>query len=161
MLTDSTRLAPKDRAIADLAIKTMNECRRDYAPVYAMFPPNVYSMIQGAERKQDDLVAQLYNAKITFGDFNVGMNEIAGTLALAFSGIPSKPIPSATSQPVVQKIAEPKTPPPAATPVAVFHDKRLALVIGNGDYIDLPKLRNPINDARSIADTLQKPRLQD
>jgi hypothetical protein len=37
-----------------------------------------------------------------------------------------------------------------------FHDIRLALVIGNSNYANLPKLSNPVNDARSIAEVLQK-----
>jgi uncharacterized caspase-like protein len=37
-----------------------------------------------------------------------------------------------------------------------FHEVRLALVIGNSNYSNLRKLSNPANDARSIADVLQK-----
>src|SRR6202451_4382855 len=35
-------------------------------------------------------------------------------------------------------------------------EKRLALVIGNGDYKVAPHLDNPPNDARAIAETLRK-----
>lgn len=34
--------------------------------------------------------------------------------------------------------------------------KRIALVIGNGAYINAPPLKNPTNDARDMADTLSK-----
>jgi Caspase domain len=34
--------------------------------------------------------------------------------------------------------------------------KRIALVIGNGDYSDMPKLNNPVNDVQDIASVLQK-----
>jgi uncharacterized protein len=33
-------------------------------------------------------------------------------------------------------------------------DDRIALVIGNGDYLHVPKLQNSVNDARKISDTL-------
>ncbi|TAG15740.1 MAG: caspase family protein, partial [Rhodobacterales bacterium] len=36
----------------------------------------------------------------------------------------------------------------------VLADDRIALVIGNGDYIHVPKLQNSVNDARKISDTL-------
>src|ERR1700689_2035030 len=35
-------------------------------------------------------------------------------------------------------------------------EKRVALVIGNGDYKSAPHLDNPANDARAIAETLKK-----
>jgi hypothetical protein len=35
-------------------------------------------------------------------------------------------------------------------------EKRVALVIGNGDYKIAPHLDNPANDARAIAETLRK-----
>jgi formylglycine-generating enzyme required for sulfatase activity len=35
-------------------------------------------------------------------------------------------------------------------------DKRVALVIGNGAYQNLPRLKNPPNDARDLADALKK-----
>jgi tetratricopeptide (TPR) repeat protein len=41
----------------------------------------------------------------------------------------------------------------AATPAAA--ERRVALLIGNGDYAGLPSLRNPANDASDLADALQ------
>jgi uncharacterized caspase-like protein len=35
-------------------------------------------------------------------------------------------------------------------------DKRVALVIGNGDYVHADKLANPVTDARRLRDTLAK-----
>ena len=46
--------------------------------------------------------------------------------------------------------------PPSAPTIERFHDVRIALVIGNSDYANLPKLSNPANDARSIAEVLEK-----
>ncbi|HRP95464.1 MAG TPA: caspase family protein [Rhodocyclaceae bacterium] len=44
----------------------------------------------------------------------------------------------------------------AAPPDTLDHDgRRLALVIGNADY-DFAPLRNPVNDARAMADTLER-----
>src|SRR5262245_20630679 len=41
--------------------------------------------------------------------------------------------------------------PPLAQNIA-----RFALVVGNSGYLNLPKLRNPANDARSISDSLHQ-----
>ncbi|MFZ0836491.1 MAG: caspase family protein [Xanthobacteraceae bacterium] len=35
-------------------------------------------------------------------------------------------------------------------------DKRVALVIGNGAYVNVPHLPNPPNDAKDVADALQR-----
>ena len=37
---------------------------------------------------------------------------------------------------------------------SIGNQKRIALVIGNADYLNAGRLRNPINDARGMADTL-------
>src|SRR5262249_16702410 len=34
-------------------------------------------------------------------------------------------------------------------------DRRVALVVGNSEYLNVPRLANPANDARLVADTLQ------
>jgi Caspase domain len=34
-------------------------------------------------------------------------------------------------------------------------DKRVALIVGNSDYLNVPRLANPSNDARLVADTLR------
>jgi hypothetical protein len=47
MLTSKERLHPKDKPRADLAIKTIEQCRQAYAPVYAMLPAGVRDMISG------------------------------------------------------------------------------------------------------------------
>ena len=44
-------------------------------------------------------------------------------------------------------------PAPKAT---VSHEVRVALVIGDSNYMNLPRLVNPENDARAIADLLKK-----
>jgi hypothetical protein len=72
MLTNSARLRPSDKPIADLAIKTLEKCRAGYAPAFAMLPPEVNAMEQGLQLKQDALIAELYRGKISFGDYNVG-----------------------------------------------------------------------------------------
>ena len=40
--------------------------------------------------------------------------------------------------------------------VAEGASKRIALVIGNASYSTMPSLKNPVNDARLITDTLRK-----
>ena len=57
MLKNSERLNPKDRPLADLAIKTLEQCRAAYAPVYAMLPPQINRVVHGLERRQDALIA--------------------------------------------------------------------------------------------------------
>ena len=49
-----------------------------------------------------------------------------------------------------------KTEPEKITSVAPSRETRLALVIGNSGYANLPKLSNPANDARAVADVLGK-----
>ncbi|MBI3702101.1 MAG: SUMF1/EgtB/PvdO family nonheme iron enzyme [Afipia sp.] len=41
------------------------------------------------------------------------------------------------------------------THVSAFAEKRIALVVGNSDYVNVPKLENPKNDAKLMADTLR------
>jgi uncharacterized caspase-like protein len=156
MLTNTEKLQAKEKPVADLAIKTLEKCRGAYAPVYAMLPPQVSNMIRGVERQQDDLVARLYNGEITFGDFDVGMNELNGKLSEALSGVSdqSKTVSVASESP--KAVAPPQLQAAVTAPAAAFHDERIALVIGNSNYINLPKLTNPANDAHSIADVLQK-----
>ena len=72
-----------------------------------MLPPQVNAMIHGVEREQDAKVAELYNGKITFGDFNVAMNNLNGALSAALSGISTPPKSSTTTQ-----VAEKAAPPP-------------------------------------------------
>jgi hypothetical protein len=47
MLTNKEKLRAKDKPIADLAIKTVEKCRSEYAPVFAMLPPQVNATMQG------------------------------------------------------------------------------------------------------------------
>jgi hypothetical protein len=49
MLTNSERLRPEDKHLADLAIKTNERCRAAYAPAYALLPVQLRAMIAGAE----------------------------------------------------------------------------------------------------------------
>jgi hypothetical protein len=43
----------------------------------------------------------------------------------------------------------------AAHPICAFAEKRVALVIGNSAYQNVPKLPNPVNDARAVAALLK------
>jgi uncharacterized caspase-like protein len=155
MLTNTEKLLPKDRPLADMAINTLGKCRAAYAPIYTMLPPQVNNLIQSVQRRQDDVIARLYNGSITFGRFNVAMNELTGKLWEALSGIPSQTKTAAAPEPTKMP-AQSHSRPLENAPVAVFHDRRLALVIGNSDYTNLPRLTNPANDAVSISDVLKK-----
>jgi tetratricopeptide (TPR) repeat protein len=46
--------------------------------------------------------------------------------------------------------------PPPVSPLPATGGRRVALVIGNGDYRFAPQLSNPVNDASDIAKTLRK-----
>ena len=47
MLTNREKLRPKDKPLADLAIKALEGCRTAYAPVFAMLPAQVNALIEG------------------------------------------------------------------------------------------------------------------
>lgn len=48
----------------------------------------------------------------------------------------------------------------ALSAAPAFAGKRVALVIGNNDYRNVPKLQKAVNDARSMGDALKSSRLQ-
>jgi Caspase domain len=166
MLQNSERLRPKDRPLADLAIKTLERCRAGYAPAFAMLPPQVNVMVQGLQRRQDALIAELYSGKITFGEYNINADRMIGEFSTALSGIPQKPQTASSPDAPEKKstaISEPVALPPArptarnAIPKTnASHEIRFALVIGDSKYSNLPKLTNPANDARAVADLLRK-----
>jgi Caspase domain len=64
--------------------------------------------------------------------------------------VPVKPAAS-----IEAPLPVPPTQSEQKIPVAI-QPTRIALVIGNSNYVNLPKLSNPANDARSIHDTLQQ-----
>ncbi|WP_348637484.1 caspase family protein [Bradyrhizobium sp. ISRA430] len=43
------------------------------------------------------------------------------------------------------------------SPSTAVADRRVALVVGNSSYRYIPRLDNPANDARLMADTLRTP----
>jgi len=143
MLTSSAGLDEKDKPLAREAITVVIQCRTEYAPAYAMLPGSAQTLVEGLYREEDALIAQLYAGKITFGDFNVGENRLAGEILRAFA-----------------RSADPTTASPqqndATAPAVLPRDVRMALVIGNGSYANLPKLANPTNDAGAMADVLGK-----
>ncbi len=64
--------------------------------------------------------------------------------------------PPAVTRPAVTPpaVTPPAVTPPVATAPAASGD-RIALVIGNGAYVNAPKLPNPPNDAREVASALR------
>ena len=44
----------------------------------------------------------------------------------------------------------------AASAAPAYAEKRVALVIGNNDYRNVPKLQKAVNDARTMGDTLKQ-----
>ena len=107
MLTNKEKLRAKDKPLADLAIKTVEKCRSAYAPVFAMLPPQVNVVMQGVLQRQDALIAELYNGKITFGDYNVAMSRLKGELVETLSGIATPPESAAATQATEKAAASP------------------------------------------------------
>ena len=78
MFTNNERLLRKDRAVVDLLVGANQQCRKAYAPIHAMLPPQVIAAIHDLERKEDALISELYVGRITFGEFNMkidGLNK--------------------------------------------------------------------------------------
>lgn len=69
---------------------------------------------------------------------------------LAATSVRQQQAAVAPAQPSIQ------TPPPAPQVASVTLGKRLALVIGNGNYHNIGKLDNPANDARLVAAALKE-----
>ena len=145
MLTNSERVRPKDRQLAELAIKTNEKCRQAYSTPFAFLPPQVSNVIDGVYRTQDALIAELYIGKITFGSFNTKMDRLFGDLSCTLSGIPYHQ--AATQTPPNLGNAAP--PSGAADQIGQSSRQRqqpvaakitkIALVIGNGRYTNLPR----------------------
>jgi uncharacterized caspase-like protein len=158
MLMDRTRLLPKDKPLADLAIKTVGKCRELSADAVVMLPQQTQRIIENGYREQDLLLARLYLGKITIGEYNVGISRIVTEQTKAFFGDVHPESGSAskqTSAEVVGTKSSPVQQQPQTATIQQPQQTRLALVIGNSNYKDLPKPRNPANDARAIVDTLR------
>ena len=159
MLTSRLRLAPKDRPLADLAITAIQKCRALYVGTYTTLPGQTRSRLQGFDREQDSVIAQLYVGKITFGEYNVAISRIAAEISKALFG--DVPTAAANAEPYRSTAAEQKTkqstipPDPGVAQPNSNRQTRVALVVGNGKYVDLPKLNNPTNDAHAIVDALR------
>ena len=154
MLKSIERLSRKDRPLADLAIKSLEKCRKAYEPVYGMLPPQVRAMLEGIQRRQDLKIAELYNRKITFGDFNVALNGMNAEVSAALSGLSNsaKLDEAASSSASSSRLVQPST---SSNDKPTSPEIRTALVIGNSNYANLPKLSNPSSDATAIADSLK------
>jgi hypothetical protein len=171
MLTNQERIGPKDKPVADKALKTYQECQALYASAYAPLPEQTQSLLKASDREEDAVVAQLYLGKITFGEFNVRTSRITANLAKAVFGPAAQPAAktaqSRPSQPTTTATTAQSRPQLTATEKAKAGDvahahtaesqlRRKALVVGNGAYQNLPKLANPAADARSIAEVLKR-----
>ena len=161
MLTNTEKVGSKDKALAKLAVKTIEKCRVAWEPALAMVSPQMNLLIQNLYQKQDAFIAELSTGKITFGEYNVAVDKIIGEAAEIISGVTpstssSNATPTSRTPPSATAPPSPAAASHVAPPVAQFHRLRLALVVGNSNYANLPKLSNPTNDARAVADVLQK-----
>jgi Caspase domain len=158
MLIDAERIRPEDKPLVDLALKTAEKCDSAHATAWLMLPPPVHAKLLDVKRQSDALNIQLAKGKISFGEYNQKSIQFRKQVALAFASL-SEGQGDRTAQTAL-KIPELKPPKPTvqnATPqTSTSHEVRIALVIGESRYENLPKLLNPEKDARSIAETLQK-----
>ena len=158
MLTDKTRFLPKDKPLAELLIKTIEKCRALQADAFALLPQQTQQTLLGFYREQDSLDARLYVGKITIGEYNVAMNRMVAEGKKAFFGEVRPDTDSSTKQASAEvggTKPSPVQPQAQTATIQQSHQTRLALVIGNSNYTDLPKLKNPANDAHAIVDALR------
>jgi uncharacterized caspase-like protein len=156
MLTAPTRILPKDKPLVALMIKMNEKCRAPQKDAIALLPIQTQQRMEGFYRDVDSLNARLYLGKITIGEYNVGINRIAIEGGKAFFGDVQ---PDSASKQASAEVGatKPSLVQPGAQTATIqqSHQTRLALVIGNSNYTDLPKLKNPANDARAIVDALR------
>jgi hypothetical protein len=159
MLANSERLNEADKPLVQLVIKALERCRVAYAPVVAKLPPQIKTMVQGAQREQHATTAGLYAGKITVGEYSAAMSKLNAKFVKSFNRIRTSPQPAALP-PHESDSAQSAVPPRDHSPPAVASQppidrktsqSKLALVIGNSTYSNLSKLTNPVNDAQAIA----------
>ena len=153
-LTDPTRFLPKDRSLADVFVKTTEKCRALQKDAIALLPNQPQQRMEGFYREVDSLNARLYLGKITIGEYNAGVNRIVAEGRKAFFGDVQ---PDSASKQASAEVGgtKPSLVQPQAATIQQSRQTRLALVIGNSKYQDLPKLKNPANDAGAIVDVLR------
>jgi hypothetical protein len=161
MLINAERVRLEDKPLADLALKTAEKCNEAFATAWLMLPPPVHAKLLRLQRQGDALNTQLSMGKITFGEYNQKNILLRKQVALAFASLSEgrgvQTARSAVTIPELKPLPPPKpTAQNAAPQISTPHEVRIALVIGESRYVNLPKLLNPEKDARSIAETLQK-----
>jgi hypothetical protein len=161
MLINPQRVGPEDKPLADLALKTAEKCNEAHATAWLMLPPVVHAKLLRVKRQADALNTQLSKGKITFGEYNQKNIQLKKQLASAYASL-SEGRGVKTAQSAVTVLESKPLPPPkppvqnAASQTSTPREVRIALVIGESRYVNLPRLTNPEMDARSIAETLQK-----
>jgi hypothetical protein len=160
MLTNPQRVRPEDKPLADLVLKTAEKCSEAHAASWLMLPPAVHAKLLSVKRQADALNIQLSKGKITFGESNQKIiqlkQQVESALATLSEGRGVKPVQSAGT--VLESKPSPFPKPTvqnAASQTSAPRETRIALVIGESRYLNLPKLINPESDARSIAEILQ------
>ena len=161
MLTSPERVRSEDKPLADLALKTLEKCKAALAIAWAMLPAPAHAKVLSVVRKADALNIQLYTGKITFGEYNVKRIRILKEMALAFVSIWEGPAAEGAQSaatvldPTPLPPAKPSGPTASAMQTSAPKEVRIALVIGESRYLNLPRFLNPENDARSVAETFQ------
>jgi hypothetical protein len=125
MLANPDRVRAEDKPVVDLAIKALAECRKAWAPAWAMLPTAANLMREGAERKQDALIADFYSGKITWGEVNAEMDRLDGEFKQAISITQSPPTPAnaATAETKSAKVSESSLPTNQNTPTPSTSNK--------------------------------------
>jgi hypothetical protein len=128
-----------------------------------MLPPEVNTMVEGLQLKQDALIAELYSRKITFGDYNVGMDRLNGEFAPVLSGIPQSPGVSSSPSPVKKSAevsearASPRLPPTERNTIPANPPKHVSRsLLGTAITRICQSSATRANDARAISEPLRK-----
>jgi tetratricopeptide (TPR) repeat protein len=110
------------------------EAKRDYVHARADYAATLEGVASDAGSKANQATAKVRLSLLTDAD------------------VPTSPRESAASR---QDKAPATTPAPASPVPAAAEGRRVALVIGNGAYVNVRALPNPSNDARAIAKSLR------
>ena len=143
MLTNPQRVRPEDKPLVDLALKTIQKCNSAYATALQLLPPPVHDKMLRIKRESDALKTQLSKGKISFGEYNQKVIQLKKQVALAFASLSEgrdvKTAQSAVAVPESKPLPPPKPTVQNAVPqTSTPHEVRIALVIGESNYLNLP-----------------------
>lgn len=135
-LSEALRLDPAatpayvSRGLAFEAKGDIEQARFDFSTALSRTPGNFVTARQAVAKARERLAALEDATSVTGGG----------------------PLPAITPAPR----SEPRLSPSSRAGDAVERGPRVALVIGNADYVNVPSLANPVNDAREMSNALRE-----